>query len=235
MNCDDYRQAIGADPTFEGGADHVSQCASCQAYREDMLALEQKIGRALALNVPELSMPELDDVDAENVVSLAPRRRMLTPVWLAAAATVLVAAFIGIRMGGSPTYDSLADEVLAHVSHEPAALLPSDRKVSDDKLQSVVPATVAELNHNAGLITFAETCPIAGNDVPHLVIQGKRGPITIMLLPNESIEEAITLNDENSHGVILPVGKGSIAIIGAREEKLEDVQKQVLQSVTWET
>ena len=53
--------------------------------------------------------------------------------------------------------------------------------------------------------------------------------------PNERIEEAITLNDENSHGVIIPVGDGSIAIVGAREEQLEDVQKQILQSVTWET
>ena len=80
-----------------------------------------------------------------------------------------------------------------------------------------------------------QTCPISGYDVPHLVIQGKSGPITIMLLPNERIEAAITLNDENSHGVILPVGEGSIAIVGAREEKLEDVQRQILQSVTWET
>ena len=45
----------------------------------------------------------------------------------------------------------------------------------------------------------------------------------------------IPLNDEDSHGVILPVGKGSIAIVGSREEKLEEVQKQILQSVTWET
>ncbi|MGI9221097.1 MAG: hypothetical protein ACR2QS_08695, partial [Woeseiaceae bacterium] len=66
-------------------------------------------------------------------------------------------------------------------------------------------------------------------------IQGKTGPITIMLLPNEKISEAISLNDEDSHGVILPVGDGSIAIIGAREEKLEDVQEQILRSVTWET
>ena len=125
--------------------------------------------------------------------------------------------------------------MLAHVTHAPSALQATDKKVSDDHLHEVVPATIAELDHSSGLITFAETCPIRGYDVPHLVIQGEHGPITIRLLPNEKISEAITLNDENSHGVILPVGDGSIAIVGSREEKLEEVQKQILQSVTWET
>jgi len=235
MNCEDYKQAIGADPNFDGGAEHLIGCESCQAYRREMQALDAKIGRALALDVPELNMPELPEIETEKVVSLESRRSSMTPVWYAAAATVLIAAFIGFRIGGDSGYDSLAEEVLAHVAHEPAALVPSNVPVTDAKLSKVVPANIAELDHSAGLITFAETCPISGYDAPHLVIQGKRGPITIMLLPNERIEEAITLNDENSHGVILPVGDGSIAIVGAREEQLEDVQTQILQSVTWET
>ena len=237
MNCDEYRQAIGADPSFDGGAGHVSECASCQDYRREMLALEDRISRALAINVPDIAMPELEEVAASNVVDLTARRRKLTPVWLAAAATVLVAAFIGVRFGGlgSPGYDSLADEVLAHVTHEPRALLPSDVRVQERELAKVVPASIAELDQSKAFITYAETCPISGNNVPHLVIQGKSGPITIMLLPDEKISEAISLNNETSHGVILPVGDGSIAIVGARDENLEDVQRQLLQSVTWET
>lgn len=235
MNCEEYREAIGADPNFDGGATHVAECESCQAYRREMLALDAQISRALAIDVPELQMPELEDIDTGNVVSLDARRKLMKPVWLAAAATVLIAAFVTVRLGTGPAYNSLAEEVLAHVHHEPAALLPSSQKVSDAKLNRVVPATMAELNHDAGLITYAETCPISGNNVPHLVIQGKNGSITIMLMPDEEISAAIPLNDEDSHGVILPVGKGSIAIVGSREEKLEEVQKQILQSVTWET
>ena len=237
MNCDDYKQAIGADPSFDGGAGHLSECQSCQEYRREMQALDLKIGRALALEVPELAMPSLDDVDTGSVVTLESRRPVAIKTWFSVAATVALAVFIGFRFGpgDSSGYDSLADEVLAHVTHAPAALQASDQKVSDDHLNKVVPASIAEMDHSAGLITFAETCPISGYDVPHLVIQGEHGPITIMLLPNEKISAAITLNDENSHGVILPVGDGSIAIVGSREEKLEEVQKKILQSVTWET
>ncbi len=237
MNCDEYKQAVGADPSFDGGAGHLSDCSSCQEYRRDMQALDQKIGRALALEVPELTMPSLDDVDTGNVVTLESRRPVTMKTWFSIAATVALAVFIGFRYGpdNSPAYASLGDEVLAHVTHEPEALQVTDRKVSDDHLHQVVPASIANMDHSSGLITYAETCPISGYDVPHLVIQGVHGPITIMLLPNEKISEAILLNDENSHGVILPVGDGSIAIVGSREEKLEEVQKKILQSVTWET
>ncbi len=237
MNCDDYRQSIGADPNFDGGAGHLSECQSCQEYRRDMQALDLKIGRALALDVPELIMPSLDDVDTGNVVTLESRRRIPMKTWFSVAATVALAVFIGFRFGAdnSTGYISLADEVLAHVTHEPAALRVTDKKVSDDHLRKVMSASTADMDHSPGLITFAETCPISGYDVPHLVIQGEHGPITIMLLPNEKISAAISLNDENSHGVILPVGDGSIAIVGSRDEKLEDVRRKILQSVKWET
>lgn len=235
MNCEQYREAIGSDPTFDGGAGHLSTCTECQRYRADMLALNARIERALTLTVPEIAIPDLPQADHENVVSLPLRRRMTTPAWFAVAATVAIAAFIGLRFGGPENYDALSEEVLAHVTHEPEALRITNVAVADQKLDKVVPATIAVMDHRAGLITFAETCPINGNDVPHLVIQGQRGPVTILLLPNEKISRAIQLNDENSHGVLLPVGDGSIAIVGSRDEDLEEIQKQVKQSVMWTT
>ena len=237
MKCEEYKLAIGADPGFDGGAGHLSECAGCQTYRNEMQALDRKIGRALALDVPELVLPEMPDVDAADVVTLADRRRLLPPAWLSIAATVLLAVVLGTRFSGHEdmVYESLADEVLAHVSHIPSALQVTDVTVTDAHLYEVVPANIAQLDRSAGLITFAETCVIKGNSVPHLVIQGERGPVTIVLMPNEMVDEAVSLNDEHSQGVILPVGGGSIAIIGARGESLEKIEQQILQSVMWST
>ncbi|MCH7636397.1 MAG: DUF3379 family protein [Proteobacteria bacterium] len=235
MNCEEYKQTIAEDPNFDGGAGHVSECTECRTYRDEMRALDVKIGRALALEVPDLVLPDLPDL--ENVVSLSNRRRLSTPTWFAMAATVLLAVFFSVRFAGddSVDYDSLADEVLAHVSHEPSALRVTDVAVSDARLLEAVPANIAELDESAGLITFAESCLINGHNVPHLVIQGQRGPITIILMPDEKIPSAIALNDGSQHGVILPVGDGSIAIVAGLDEPLDEVQKQVLQSVVWST
>jgi len=236
MNCEEYRQAITEDPSFDGGAGHLSECAACQAYRAEMQVLDQRIGCALALDVPELVLPELPDIESDNVVSLARGRRFSPPTWFAMAATVAVAAVLGVRLiGGSVEYESLADEVLAHVDGEPRAMRVTDVAVTDDRLHDVVTADIAEMDHSAGLITYAQTCVINGHDVPHLVVQGQQGPIMILLMPEEMVDAAVPLSGEHVNGVILPVGNGSIAIVGGRTERLEDIQKQVLNSVTWTT
>ena len=235
MNCEDYKKAIGADPSYDGGEAHILACAGCLAYRDELRALDRSIGRALAIGVPELRMPDLPEVDTSTVVPLAARRRP-APVWIALAATVVLAAFVGIRMyGGNVTYESLADEIVAHLDHEPYALRVSDEPVDDRRLAKVVPANMATMNHDAGLITYAQTCVINGREIPHLVIQGERGPVTILLLPDEPLDDAVQLEGESINGVLLPVGNGSVAIIGERDEELDTIRQNVVNSVTWST
>ena len=94
MNCEEYREAIAADPAFEGGASHVAACSDCQAYQREMLALNVKIAKAMQLNVPDLKMPELPEIDTGNVVTLPARKRWLKPMLFAVAATVVLATSI---------------------------------------------------------------------------------------------------------------------------------------------
>lgn len=234
MSCDEYKEALAANPDFIDESGHLRDCVECQAFYSEILALDARIRAAMELTVPPLRMPELPDLDIEKVVSLPSRRRISPPAWLAIAATVTLAVFVGIRtLGPTVPQASLESQVLAHVDHEPSALLPSSTPVTNSKLLQVVPGNIATMNHDAGLITFAETCPINGNEIPHLVLQGTAGPITILLLPDEKISETKTLDGENVHGYIVPVGNGSVAIIGTREEQLDEVQQKVVDSVAW--
>jgi hypothetical protein len=236
MNCEDYRQAIAVDPAYDGGEAHLSACTDCLAYRDEMRSIDRRIRRSLELSVPELRMPDLPDIDTTKVVSLPARRRFTTQVRLAVAATVVLTAFVGLRMiGSNVTYPSLADEIVAHLDHEPYALRVTEEPVSDRRLAKVVPANVANIGHDAGLVTYAQTCVINGKKIPHLVIQGEHGPVTILLLPDEAIDDAVQLEGESINGVLLPVGSGSVAIIGERDEQLETIRKNVVNSVTWST
>ncbi len=200
---------------------------------------ERRILAALELPAPALSMPDLpaiesDNVESDNVTVLPTKKRIGAPVWLALAATVVVAAMLGVRLfDASVTYPSLADEIVAHLEHEPHALRPTDKPVSDRRLARVVDSAVAEFDRERSLITYANTCTINGKAVPHLVIQGERGPVTIILMPDEKIDGAQSLAGRNVNGVILPVGSGSIAIIGEAGERLERIEQDVVSSVTW--
>ncbi len=212
MSSEEYKEAIAQDPEFEA-----------------------KIASALEIEVPPLKMPELPDIDTDNVTAL-PRRRFSAPQWLAVAATVAVVAVLGFRtLGPDPAYPSLADEIIAHLDHEPYALEVTDVPVSDSRLNSIVPASIATMNHDAGLITYAESCEINGNIVPHLVIQGQKGPVTIILLPDETVSGPQSLMGESINGVILPVGDGSIAIIGEDGEDLAPIEQNLRDSVRWST
>lgn len=198
-------------------------------------ALDLRIARALQIDVPPLVIPELPDID-DKITALPARQRSRAPVWFAVAATVVLGLSIALRM--SPVfedYETLADEVLAHLDHEPGALRVTDVPVSDRRLQRVVPASLAVFDREATLITYANPCIINGHRVPHLVIQGQHGPITILLMPDERVVETTPLDGNAVHGVILPVGDGSIAIIGPRDEPLEPIQENVRASLTWTT
>lgn len=236
MNCEEYRQALTADPSWTGGAGHVTACAECQAFTRKVQALNLDIARALQIDVPSLVVPELPEIDDSKVASLPARRRSHKPFWFAIAATVVLATSISLRMSGLfDTYATLEEEVLAHLDHEPAALEVTDTPVSDERLQRALPATVAVFDRAEALITYANPCKINGHRVPHIVIQGQYGPVTILLMPEEQVAEARRLDGENVHGMILPVGEGSIAIIGRRAEPLEPIRRQVIESVTWTT
>ena len=180
-------------------------------------------------------MPELPEIDTVNVTAL-PRRRFSAPQWLAVAATVAVVAVLGFRMLGEDTvYPSLADEIIAHLDHEPYSLVVTDVPVTDRRLTRIVPANVATMNHDAGLITYAQSCVINGKTVPHLVIQGQNGPVTILLMPDEMVSGPQSLIGESVSGVLLPVGNGSIAIIGEDGENLEPIEQNLRDSVRWST
>lgn len=239
MNCEDYREAIAANPseTFDGGAQHAADCASCSGYKAQLQALDARIAAALAIDVPKLEMPELPAITGrDNVVELEPRRpiRWTTPTWVGLAASVVLATVIGVRFVNTDSHSgTVAEQVVAHLDHEPQALKLPDEAVSDRRLYSVVRPALATLDRELGLITYARSCEINGKEVPHLVIQGERGPVTILLMPHEMIDTPIPLDGVSIEGVILPVGDGSIAIIGDRGEPIDRLKTRVKETIHW--
>jgi anti-sigma factor RsiW len=244
MKCEEYREAITADPSesFEGGAAHATTCAACAAFKAEVRRADERIARALAIDVPDLhlpELPELHDGSPSSVTVLARRSspRPKLPAWLGLAAVLAAAAVLGFRMlapeSPSPT---LAAQVMAHMDGEEASRQVTTVAVSDRTLANAIDADVSQMDPNLGLISYARTCEINGHTVPHLVVQGKSGPITLILLPDEAIGDAIPLNGERVHGVILPVGTGSVAIIGQREDQMTEVAaigQRVVDSVKW--
>ena len=232
-------ETIAADPSapVDVSALSADEVARVEAYRAELRELDKTISKALSIDVPELDMPALPDLDEDaNVVHMpvGNKRRISTPAWIGIAASIAIAAVLGVRFLDEPTvYPSLAAEVVAHLDHEPRAFRVTSTPVAERRLTNVVSRSGAEIDGDVGLITYAKSCVINGKTIPHLVIQGKLGPITLLLMPDEMIDGAVPLTGDSINGVILPVGAGSIAIIGEREENIQEIEQRVVDSVTW--
>lgn len=233
MNCENFRQAVTADPADTSAQllSHEGRCSECRQHREKIQQFDARLRLAMEIPVPSIKIPDLENTD--NVVPM-PKKRMTTSIWLGLAASVALAGWLGLTLmsPGKPRL-SLAEEIIAHMDHEQDSRVVTNVAVPERTLASVVNSDVAELSPGIGLVTYATSCVINGNLVPHLVIQGDKGPVTLLLLPDESIDAAISLDGSNINGVIVPVGEGSIAIIGVREESIEDIGNRVIESVKW--
>jgi len=240
MDCETFRERVAAEPAATDDAleAHATACADCRQKLENWRALDARIAGALAVPVPELRMPHVDAVHGDNVVALErnPRPRFSRPAWFGLAAGLALAAFFGVQFTKLENSSlPLAAQVIAHMDHEQHSRVVTDVAVPERTLEAVVGNDLDELNPRIGLVTYARSCVINGKLVPHLVIQGSRGPVTLLLMSEESVEGPVPLEGRGINGVILPVGDGSIAIVGERDEPLDQIREQVVNSVKWKT
>lgn len=230
-----YEEIIGADPSVDVDALGLSpeEREKALAFRDEMLALDEKIAAALDIDTPEPALPAMPSIDGGDVADLASRTkpRVSGPAWIAMAASVALVAVFAWRAMGPAEFPSLAAEVVAHLDHEPGALHITSTPVAERSLDGVVNQSGVSVDGGLGLVTYARSCVINGKTVPHLVIQGEAGPVTLLLMPGEKIDGAVPLEGESINGVILPVGDGSIAIIGERDENLDVIEEQVVDAV----
>ena len=228
MNCLEYRQICGADPGH--GAtdfrDHETECKDCRAYAREMRVLDQRIREALAFDVPiTVRRPQAAAVQSEV--------RRWRPARLGIAASLFAAIGLSVGVWLSAPPPALADAVTGHLKHERKAWQPTDNPVAAEVLDAVLQHADVQMKGNVGLISYARTCSIRGNDVPHLMIQGERGPVMVLIMRNEKVDEAVPLRAKGYEGLIVPVGEGSIAIVGREGEPMAPLSDKISQSVYW--
>ena len=83
-------------------------------------------------------------------------------------------------------------------------------------------------------VSYARSCIFRGRLVPHLVVQGEKGPVTVMILPDLEVDEPTSFSEQGFFGTILPAATGSIAIIAGEESDIEEVSEPIIQSLRWD-
>lgn len=234
MICDEFRQAVTANPVADaaGLAGHAETCPDCREFRNRLHELDRDLRAAMAIEAPPVKIPAL--AETADVVAIPRRASWQKTGWIGLAASIaLVAVFLVNRGEERLPGTSLADQVIAHLDHEPASLAVTNIPVSEGRFTAVARPALVDVNRDIGLVTYAASCIINGREVPHLVVQGENGPVTILLLPHEKVSKAIPLQGAAIEGLILPVGNGSVAIIGNRGESIDRWRERVAATIHW--
>lgn len=238
MNHNEARLLIGADPHAPPSPElsaHLAGCAECSRFQSEMVSLDANIRRALeGASAVAMSTPAAPAPASVTPISGAPKARKEKPTnvwsgWALAASVAVVSVFAIWALRPS---DTLAHELVAHVEYESDSWTRKQPAPTAAVTDTLAKAGVA-LDMNSDKVMYARTCLFRGHLVPHLVVSTARGPVTVLVLPDEKVAHRTNFHEDGMTGVITPAPHGSIAVLALGRASVDAVAEQVQQSVRW--
>jgi hypothetical protein len=233
MNHDQARLLIGADPHSVPPelAEHLTSCPECSQFQRETIALDGNIRRALEEGA---FGPDTATVASVTPITNARAKRRQKPAnvwsgWALAASTAVVSvlAIWALRPGAT-----LAHDIVAHVEYEPESWTSDQPAPAATLAETLAKAGVA-LDMRSNDVMYARSCPFRGQVVPHLVVRTASGPVTVLILPHEKVQQRTSFHEDGMTGVITPAPRGSIAVLARNDDNIDAVAQQVQKSVRW--
>lgn len=190
--------------------------------------------RSLQVGMERVEVPEGLAARVQLSHSLR-QRKVRRRTWVrsvALAASIL--ATIGLGLMITATRTDLQEIVLMHIYTELVHL--NDRKdVQINDLAAVLGKIGHGLREHLGQVHYANTCLIRKRDGVHLIVPGKMGPVTVLLMPGERITHRSMLTDKRFTGVLTPTPGGGMAIVGEQGETIRAIEDKIRSSMLWAT
>jgi hypothetical protein len=229
MECDVFKRRICEDPsvTDPDFRDHEESCKRCAAFAQRVRSTESLIRDALRFDVAGAR-----ESAARHSARVAQETRAVR--WASMAAAFVAAAGIWLMLEARYplSTEELAAEVLQHWDHEPYSWTVNDA-VPHSRLHRVLGGKATIDLTSIGTISYARVCRVAGQWMPHLVLQTADGPVMILLVPEQQVAERVPLRlpEEGLGGMLRPLGNGSIAIIGDDSRSLVPVEESLAAAI----
>lgn len=82
-------------------------------------------------------------------------------------------------------------------------------------------------------VRYAARCRIANHDGLHLVLAGAAEPVTLLLMPKTPLGRSAPIRSERFEGLLIPAGRGSLAIVGTPEETVIPIARRIQRELSW--
>ena len=227
MNCEDFRRCLLQDPSCTDAAflQHRDRCASCRKEWQQAQSFEQML-RGVIMQ-PQTPTPE---------IRMQPSRRRLwqrTWVRLASVLLLLVGSVGGYNLVRHMfSQESLAELVTHHVQSEPG-LLQQTRLLDEMSVAAAFASMGFELRASLNAVTAVSPCWIRKGRGVHMVVQGEKGAVTLLLMPGEYVDERQVLQVGGWSGTLVPERWGSLAVLTSAGENTDAFVDLVEKNVRW--
>ncbi|MGH8553401.1 MAG: DUF3379 family protein [Methylococcales bacterium] len=232
-DCKQFQKQFAAAPAATGPfwSEHAEQCAACADCARQILLLQRRLLPAVEVHVPDSLQDKLQRIPfRERNRSL----RKFTLGTFALAASII--SGIGLFNSGLlqlPAEPGLQQVVYEHIIHEPQALtavFPVKHAILQTTLKDFgVEFSGPEFSE----VLYITLCPIGDTHGLHLVVQGRRGPVTLLFMPTQSVDTRIPFQAGRFAGYIEPARVGLVAIVGEQGESLDRFGWAIKQSMRW--
>ncbi len=224
-----FRRQAYADPHCQSQAflAQMQAKAEHQSLVFELKALDAKLSAALSIAPPNGLAVELQLKPYLQQQRLQ-RRQMAGLV--AMAATVAFLLGMSVNWLRSAPID-LSEHALAHLNHEPAALLV-DQRLNLQQVNAQL-ASISKLKQNQftapfAKVYFAAVCDFQGVKSLHLVMQGDKGKVTLFIVP---LEHRQILNSSfiNAHyeGLGFEIGDTYMLLVGDSQTNLDLLKDEI--------
>lgn len=148
-----------------------------------------------------------------NVAAPRAARVAQRPLWAVAASLIVV--LVGALAWLLNPRDTFAAQVIEHVNGEAFSLVRTSQATDPAELADILSRSGIQLKPDAMLVSYAASCQFRGHKVPHLVVQTDRGPVTVLVLADETIGgKSNRIDEDGFEGVVVPAPRGSLVVLG---------------------
>ena len=238
MNCIEFRHQLLNDPMCKTAEfyQHRDSCSACAREAIRALNFENKLHEALSVTLP-------DGLNARIILAQTlnnkKSRSGFQYQWLAAAAMIVLviglAGWLGFQWSDQQAgFLNLQTAVLNHITDE-LDHLHEDRDIQTADITSLLAPFGARLDGNLGRVNYLGRCNIRKQAGIHIVVPGKEGSVTILLMPGEYVDAEMVVSSSRFSGRIIPTAYGSIAVVGERGEVLDSISNSIIRNIYWTT
>ncbi len=223
MDCLAYRRIKLATPQDASPEiiAHARECRECAAFTRQLEAFEQDMHTTLHIPVPEGL--------AEKIILRRGKPHWLKASWLPVAAAIVITLAALVALNTLPSRESFSQQFVDHVLSEPD-VIAANADVEADALELAFADFGGKLRSDIGDVKYIGKCQIGGVASTHVQISTLAGDAALLLRPGRSAEIDTPEVHEGHAVVVVPVPRGSIAIVAATPRQASQIRSLVLAS-----